>query len=302
MDRRRMCPNCRAFISTDDRKCQYCDIALKSPAQSRLPTGEALGGLIPEHAFTTFILLVINAAMWTISILLSQQAGNTNALMDIDGQTLVLLGAKYTPLIRGAGQWWRLITAGFLHGGAMHILMNSWAMLRLGADVESEFGAARYLLVYFAGTVGGFWMSMVLSPNSLSVGASAGLCGLVGAMIAIGFLSRSRSAREMRQDYLRYAGFTLVFGVLSSWSGWRIDNWAHAGGVIGGFGAAMIVGLPRPVQVLRERFWTLAAWGCVLLTIFSFVQMLAFYTRMHHAPALPQARPPVVRELPRERL
>src|SRR5882724_1576135 len=116
MDRRRMCPNCRAFISSDDRQCQYCGVSLQSPAKTKLASSSG-EGLIPEHAFTTFMLLLVNGAMWAISIILSRQAGNAEALMDIDGETLVLLGAKFTPYIRDAGQWWRLVTAGFLHGG-----------------------------------------------------------------------------------------------------------------------------------------------------------------------------------------
>src|SRR5258708_5529354 len=103
MDRRRMCPNCRAFISSDDKQCQYCGFKLQSAAQTRVSSnGE---GFIPEHAFTTFMLLLINGAMWAISMMLSRQAGNGEALMNIDGETLVLLGAKYTPSIRIDGEW-----------------------------------------------------------------------------------------------------------------------------------------------------------------------------------------------------
>ena len=305
MDRRRMCPNCRAFISSDDRQCQYCGITLQSVAQTRRAAAAANGeGFIPEHAFTTYILLLINVAMWAISIMLSSQAGNTHAFMDIDGETLVLLGAKFTPYIRQAGQWWRLITAGFLHGGLMHIAMNGWALLTIGRQVDMVYGSARYLVIYFAGTVGGFWASMMFSSSSLSVGASAGLCGFVGAMIAVGFLSKSRMALDLRQGYLRYAGFVVVFGVLTSFGGGlRIDNWAHLGGIGAGFAAGMLVGLPTPVIRSRERLWTLAAWICVLLTVFSFFQMLMIFTKMHQAPLIPPAREaPQVRELPRERL
>ena len=304
MDRRRMCPNCRAFISSDDRQCQYCGVALQSVAQTKLRASSGGEGFIPEHAFTTFILLLINAAMWAISMILSSQAGNEHALMNIDGETLVLLGAKFTPYIRGAGQWWRLITAGFLHGGLLHIAMNGWAMLSIGRQVDMVYGSARYLIIFFAGTAGGFWMSLMFSPASLSVGASAGLCGLVGSMIAVGFLSKSQVAASLRQGYLQYAGFVVVLGALTSFGGGlRIDNMAHIGGLGAGFAAAMIVGLPMPVIPARERLWTLAAWICVLLTVFSFFQMVMFFTRMHQAPLIPPASPaPKVRELPRQQL
>ena len=298
-----MCPNCRAFISSDDRQCQYCGINLKSMAPARVVSSDG-EGFIPDHAFTTFLLLLINAALWAISVMLSSQNGNQHAIMDVDGETLVLLGAKFTPYVKQAGQWWRLITAGFLHGGLLHIAMNGWALLTMGRQTDMIYGSARYLVIYFAGTVGGFWASTVFSASSLSVGASAGLCGLVGAMIAVGFLSKSRVALDLRQGYLRYAGFLILFGVLTSFGGaMRIDNWAHMGGIASGFVAAMIVGLPQPVIPARERLWTLAAWICVLLTVFSFFQMAMFFTKMHQAPLVPSTRPaPQVRELPRERL
>jgi rhomboid protease GluP len=301
MERRRMCPNCRAFISRDDRVCQYCGVSL-SKSSSPAVSGDLLAGLIPEHAFTTFVLLLINGVVWTASIIISRQAGHGDALMSIDGQTLVLLGAKFTPYIRNAGQWWRLVTAGFLHGGALHILMNSWAMFDLGRQVDVVYGSARYLVFYFIGTITGFWFSVMFSPQSLSVGASAGLFGLLGAMIAVGFLSNSAMAREIRSSYMRFAGYSLLFGVLTMFGGpLRIDNMAHIGGLVGGFGAAMIAGLPRPVIPMKERMWKLAAWICVLITILSFVRMVQFFELMNRTPMI-APRPAVTRELPSERL
>jgi rhomboid protease GluP len=301
MDRRRMCPNCRAFISSDDKKCQYCGFELSRPLQT--PSVDAVSGLIPEHAFTTFMVLLVNGAIFAISVMLSKEAEHPGDLMNIDGVTLVSLGAKWTPYIRTMGQWWRLITAGFLHGGLFHIMMNGWAMLQLGRQVDIIFGPARYLVIFFTGTVAGFWLSTILSPSSLSVGASAGLCGLVGSMIAVGFLSRSSVALELRHGYVRYAGFVLAFGFISSALGWwPIDNMAHLGGIGGGFAAAMVVGLPRPAVPARERVTTLAAWFCVLLTAFSFYQMLENYTQMHQGPMTPRPSRPVIRQLPTERL
>ncbi|HEY3739482.1 MAG TPA: rhomboid family intramembrane serine protease [Bryobacteraceae bacterium] len=299
MDRRRMCPNCRAFISSDDRVCQYCGFELR-PASST-PSADAAGGLIPEHAFTTFMLLVVNGAMWAVSVMLSKQAGNPRALMDIDMNTLVSLGGKWSELIRHDGQWWRLVTAGFLHGGLFHILMNGWAMVQLGRQIDVIFGSARYLVIFFAATVGGFWLSTFESPRSMSVGASAGLCGIIGAMIAVGFLSRSNLALELRRSYIRYAIFVMAFGFVSTWLGWwPIDNMAHLGGIIGGFAAAMVTGLPRPANPIRDRFWTLAAWACVLVTAFCFYLMLGNYTQTH--PTFRPSPQRMVRPLPTERL
>src|SRR5262249_53705483 len=154
-----------------------------------------------------------------------------------------------------------------------------------------------YLVIYFTGTVVGFWASMIFSPRSLSVGASAGLCGLVGAMIAVGFLSRSSMALDIRAGYVRYAVMLLAMGFFIG----RIDNAAHLGGMVGGFAIAYLMGLPTPVIPPKERIFTLAAWVCVLLTVYSFAQMFLFYQRMHEAPSLvPQ--PSVTRPAPKQTL
>ena len=298
-----MCPSCRAFISSDDRECPYCGVALRSMTAARVVSSSSGEGLIPEHAFTTYLLMLINVTLFAISVYLSYQKGNQRAFSDLDNETLVLLGAKFTPYIRQAGQWWRVITAGFLHGGATHILMNGWALLALGRMTDAIFGSARYLVIYFAGTVGGFWLSTIWSPASVSVGASAGLSGLVGAMIALGFLSKSRVALDIRDRSLQTVLLTALLGLLGPLFHLQIDNIAHLGGLVAGFVVAMIVRLPQPVIPARERLWTLAAWICVLLTVFAFAQMLIFYTQMHQAPLIPRSAPaPRVREMPRERL
>ncbi|MEZ5365296.1 MAG: rhomboid family intramembrane serine protease [Bryobacterales bacterium] len=69
--------------------------------------------------------------------------------------------------ILGYGQWWRLITAGFLHGGIFHILMNSWVLYDLGAQVEHIYGTSRYLAIYLISSIGGFAASLFGLPESL---------------------------------------------------------------------------------------------------------------------------------------
>ena len=297
-----MCPNCRAFISSDDRQCQYCGITLQSMAPARVVSSEG-DGFIPEHAFTTFMLLLINGALFAISMMLSSQAGNPDSLRNIDIGTLILLGGKSSPRILQIGEWWRLVTAGFLHGGITHILMNGWALMALGRMTDAIYGSARYLVIFFAGTVGGFWLSTMFSPESTSVGASAGLAGLVGAMIALPSLSKSRVALDIRDRSLQTVALTALLGLLGPLFGMRVDNMAHLGGLVAGYVLARVVGLPMPVVPAKERLWTLAAWICVLLTVFSFFQMAMFFTKMHQAPLIPPpGRAPQVRELPRERL
>src|SRR6267154_2415712 len=159
-----MCPNCRAFITTADKVCPYCDAEVGARAIDRRSPADVAGGLIPHARFTTVMILLINFGLYAACVLHASQTGRGPAF-DLDGQTLVMFGAKYGPFIN-AGQWWRLITAGFLHGGVMHILMNSWVLFDLGAEVEQIYGASRLIVFYFVTTVTGFWTSSHLGFHS----------------------------------------------------------------------------------------------------------------------------------------
>src|SRR5713226_5201367 len=215
-----MCPNCRAFVTTSDRVCPYCEMKLGPRAIERRAPGEILGGLIPQARFTTVMILLINTALF-LADYLNPQAGLTR------------FGASL-PAPYMQGQWWRLITAGFLHGGMMHILMNSWVLFDLGAQVEEVYGTSRLIVFYFVSTVGGFYLS-TLFIQSVSVGASAGLFGLIGAMIALGVRHKTTLGASIRGLYVRWAVYGLLFGLLP---GLHVDNAAHIGGLAAGFGAA----------------------------------------------------------------
>src|SRR5262249_53268464 len=150
------------------------------------------------------------------------------------------------------GQWWRLVTAGFLHGGLIHIGMNSWVMYDLGAQVEEIFGPARLIVIYFCATIGGFLASSFWS-NGLSGGASAAIMGLIGAMIALGMMHDSAVADAIKRVYVRYAIYMVIFGLLVP----NIDNAAHLGGLATGFAVARLAGLPR-MNDRTELFWRIA--------------------------------------------
>ena len=94
--------------------------------------------------------------------------------MDVDGRVLVEFGGEVRLRRLPSGQWWRLVTAGFLHGGLIHIFMNSWVLFSVGAQVEETYGTARYLVLYFVSTVVGFLASTYFSPQPERRSVSAG--------------------------------------------------------------------------------------------------------------------------------
>jgi rhomboid protease GluP len=265
-----MCPHCRAFITTSDKVCPYCNAQVGPRAAEQRDAGPILGGLIPHAQFVTSMILLINLGLYAATALYSSRSGE-GGWMNVDGRTLFAFGAKYREAIYD-GQWWRLITAGFLHGGAMHILMNSWVLFDVGAQVEQIYGARRLVVIYFVSTVGGYMASTILS-DSLSIGASAGLCGLIGAMIALGVRYKSSVGSAIRGFYMRWVMYILVIGLIVR----GIDNYAHVGGLAAGFGCAYLAGLPSVVESLKERAWRIACYAALLATGYAFFQMFVWF-------------------------
>ena len=191
-----MCPHCRAFITDSDKVCPYCNERVGPRYAERARATDVIGGFIPAARFNTMLILLINAGLYVATALYSMKAGTSSGFGDIDARVLYAFGAKIGIRYMD-GQWWRLVTAGFLHGGILHILMNSWVLFDLGAQVEAIYGAARMWVIYFVATIGGFYVSALLSPG-VSIGASAGLCGLIGAMIALGVRHRNPMGAAIR--------------------------------------------------------------------------------------------------------
>ncbi len=251
----RMCPHCRAFIDPKARVCPYCENEVGKPSWTRQEKSSALRGLIPQTHFTTVIILAANFGLFVASLLLSMKLGS-ESMMSIPVQVLVAFGAKYGPPILRQGQWWRLVTAGFLHGGVFHILMNSWVLLDLGSHAESIFGTPRYLVIYVVSSVFGFLASLFWDPMVPSIGASAAACGLIGAMMAYAHRSGSRMIWSF------YGRWILLIVVISFIPGFNIDNAAHFGGFVSGFAVGYVAGTPGAARPL-ETFWNLAAGAAV---------------------------------------
>jgi rhomboid protease GluP len=186
--------------------------------------------LLGRRTPVTTLLLAAIAVGYVLEIL----TGGT------DG-TLVQIGANYGPAVLH-GQWWRLVTSMFLHGGIVHLLLNGWALFQLAALFELWLGSVRLLLVYFVSGIAGS-LASALFMQGPSVGASGAIFGLLGALIA--FLLRRREfltpqARSLLTQLVGWAVINVVFG----FSAQGIDNAAH----LGGCAAGLLLGF-----VLREN-------------------------------------------------
>ena len=250
-----MCPQCRAFITNQDRVCPYCNEPVGPRAIERRNAGEVLVGFIPSARFVTVLIILVNLVLFA--------GEQLNA-----GRLLINAGAESGVLIIGYHQWYRLLTAGYLHEGWLHILMNMWVMFDLGAQVEEVYGPTRLFVLYTIATGVGFYCSAHFHPLAPSLGASAGLFGLIGAMIALGVRNRNAAGAAIRGLYVRWAIYGLLFGLLPG-----VDNTAHLGGLAGGFVGAYLAGMPGPIRSTLEQGWRAAAGACLLLSGYCFYQM-----------------------------
>lgn len=259
-----MCPNCRAFISTKDRVCPYCGVQL-GPRAIDLRATQIASSLVPRANQTSVIFLIINAAFFLAEVIASYRLTGASPAAGISSQVMLLFGAKYAPLIH-AGQWWRLITAGFLHAGFFHIAMNSWALFVLIPEVEQFYGTSRLIVAYLISTFTGFLLSLLWS-RSLSLGASAACYGLIGIMLAMGVRRNDPLAQAVRAYYRQWVIFGLLLSLLPG-----VDIAAHIGGLAGGFLVGLVGGLPGLPGSPREILWkTLAGLG-IAITLYAFWQ------------------------------
>ena len=148
-----------------------------------------------------------------------------------DPRVLLDFGALFSPLPRA--EWWRLITAMFVHIGPLHLLFNMYALAIFGPAIESRYGRARFLAMYLcAGFLGSAASLLFTSGGGVRAGASGGVFGILGAWIA--FFVRHRSARGAREQ-LRSLFFLVAINLFIGVSVGHIDNFAHLGGLAGGF-------------------------------------------------------------------
>lgn len=157
------------------------------------------------------------------------------------------------------GQWWRLLTYMFLHGGYVHIAMNMWALWNIGHLCESLYGRWTYAAVYLITGVAGGLASVAWNPQVLSVGASGALFGIMGALIAsfaLGEFSLSTvPIRSVLSSLVFWAGFSLFFGSLSP----GIDNACHVGGLVSGLILGALIARLAPQESEPGRRVTVIA-------------------------------------------
>jgi rhomboid protease GluP len=218
-------------------------------------------------------LLAVNVFIYVLSCLLS---GN---LFNPASAVLQVLGWKQNDLIR-EGQYWRLLSAMFLHGNLVHIFFNGYSLFALGPESEQIYGRWRFLVLYMLAGLAGSIASYALTPGP-SVGASGAIFGLIGGLAVFYYLNR-RTFGEFGRMQLQSMITVIMLNLFIGFSaGGVIDNWAHLGGLLGGalvgYGLAPRFSIDTRLYppVLVRRFeswgWVVAAGTAVLLAVLAII-------------------------------
>ncbi len=242
-DPRTACPVCGSAPTTRLRLTELS--AFPGDADSDRPEDEGatfhrlLVGLTPR-VYVTRALAAINVAVFVLMV-----ASGVSAVSP-SGEDLVRWGADFGPKTL-AGEWWRLLTATFVHVGVLHIGFNMWVLLAAGPLVERLLGNVGFLVLYVVAGLTGSVASLLWNPMLVSAGASGAIFGLFGALVAVGLRQRGSIPMEqvthLRNSGLAFVGYNLVFGLFLP----NIDVAAHLGGLAGGFLGGLVLRQPlRP--------------------------------------------------------
>lgn len=188
-----------------------------SRRQAALPGAE-------RTTLVTWALLAINIVVW-VAMELAGSSENPGILLTF--------GAMHGPLI-ASGEYWRLFTAMFLHSGLQHLLSNGLALLVFGFLLERIYGWPKFTIIYILAGLSGSVASYTFNDLVIGVGASGAILGLMGAIVAFFIVRREELGHIGRQTLVGLVIITVVMLAIG-FSVAFVENWAHIGGLVGGF-------------------------------------------------------------------
>ena len=207
------------------------------------------GPVDSRPAILTGALVLANLALFVISALTSRTVwagrGGLGRVMEN--------GGLYGPAVDIAGEWWRLLTSGFLHANILHVGFNVLLLGMLGVGLERRLGFVRFLLLYFVALLSGSLGALVASPRAFTIGASGAVFGLMGAHLMV---SRASGMRARDSGVMGL----LVLNLLSTFLVPNISIGGHIGGLAGGLLAGWILLTP-------DRSGRIPQWAASLLTV-----------------------------------
>ena len=258
----KMCPSCRALVARGMAECPYCGQRLKVFAAS--PAGRIASRALPDIPVTGWLILA-NLLMFVLEYAVGHRLLFTHLMSGPGNAAELRLGASL-PLgyILASHQYWRWVTACFLHASLLHIGFNMWVLYDVGPMVESYFGGAKYLTLYLLTGIAGYIASSAY--GYVSLGASGAILGLFGVLIAYGL---RRGYDQLRNFILRWVMYIFILAFFIP----GVDNAAHLGGLVCGFLLGMVVGDDPPLTESQVTRWNLIRWAMLGVVALSFYLM-----------------------------
>ena len=262
-----LCPSCGRLTNADAPVCLVC--GRRNPGMWGF--GGLLGTLFRRWNFTNAVTAAC-VALYVISLIFDPLAVlRPRGFLEVfspGADALWALGAAGSIPWR-FGRWWTLLTAIYLHGGLLHILFNVLWIRQLGPAVEEIYGPARLVVIFTISGVAGFVVSNSLGVP-FTIGASGSIFGLLGAIVAYGRKRGGVFGQMVLQQYGQWALILFIMGFLMD----GVNNWAHAGGFVGGFLAGL--GLSLAEHRDETALDKLLAAAAIVLTLAGFA--LALWT------------------------
>ena len=244
------------LVGVNDATCYNCN--RRNPGLwGYAPVLKRLGNDLGFIPFVTGFTII----MYVLSLVMSRDG----ASIGLEPNTVAtqILGASGAIPVFGRGWWWTVLTAGWLHGGILHIFFNVLWIRQLGPAIANMYGAGRMVIIFTVAGIAGFTLSSVMGLFTIpffgagvTVGASASIFGFLGALVHYG---RRTGSSHASQAGLQYALFMGIMGFIFP----GVDNAAHLGGFAGGYLASLILDPLKPERVDHIAI----AVGCLAATL-----------------------------------
>lgn len=237
-----VCASCGSLVGVNDDQCYTC--GRRNPGLWGF--GPMLRRFGNDFGFVTLVVYgctVLYLAMLLVTVLLGgsvMSGGNVFGMLSPNTAVAIAFGASGAVPVFGQGMWWTVLSAGWLHGSALHILFNMLWVRQLGPATADIYGAGRMVIIYTIASVTGFLLSSTaglflggmpipfLRGAMVTLGASAPIFGLLGALVYYG---RRGGSSMVGGQALQYAVVLFVMGLIMP----GVDNFAHGGGFVGGY-------------------------------------------------------------------
>jgi rhomboid protease GluP len=268
-----LCTSCGVLVGVNDATCYNC--GRRNPGLWGF--GPALRMLGRDLGFVPFVIGTC-VVLYALTLLFSRGAigmGGPMSFLAPAPAALFVFGASGSLPVFGLGRWWTVLSAAWLHGSALHIQFNMMWVRQLAPATAEMYGPGRMIIIYTVSSITGFGLSsfagayipdlFILRGGQFTVGASAPVFGLLGALVYYG---RRAGSSAVGSQATSWALYRAVFGFLMP----GIDNYAHAGGFGGGFLVARFLDPLHPEKIDHIAI----AVGCLLLSLLSVAASLYY--------------------------